>query len=451
MKITPAGIHALIAELIDDNPFACRALLQIVSTSFTTDVPTAAVTCGGEPRLLLNPEFLERHCQTEAHVKAVICHEFLHVLLRHTEGRGPRSRAEHLALDAVINAIIHRALGKEYSSFMTAFYRRETGVARLLRAPRAEETGYYSEGYRHGSAAERKLLSAWGGLYGGFLLVDDIHALALDLERHGDGAPRRGWIGDHCARDGGGDATPEPLSEPVRAALDRSLKSMNGSGIWRDPNGRGVGQEAYSARVTAAEAAVERWRREAWRVLVRHLVPDRRAPRLEEAPSEFRLPVLSPSDRRSFSRALWSPLLPEALWNSPRRTAGASAQVYLDVSGSMSKEMPLIIALLARLGSHIRRPFWAFSDVVAPAVIRDGQLHADTTGGTSMACVLRHLAQTRPRAAVVVTDGYIESLTQAQVCAAAGVRLHAIVTREGSPAALQRAGIGYTQLGRLPS
>jgi predicted metal-dependent peptidase len=90
------------------------------------------------------------------------------------------------------------------------------------------------------------------------------------------------------------------------------------------------------------------------------------------------------------------------------------------------------------------------SDVVAPAVIRDGQLHADTTGGTSMACVLRHLAQTRPRAAVVVTDGYIESLTQAQVRAAAGVRLHAIVTREGSPAALQRAGIPYTQLGKLP-
>ena len=30
MKITPLRIHALIAELIDDNPFACRALLQIV-------------------------------------------------------------------------------------------------------------------------------------------------------------------------------------------------------------------------------------------------------------------------------------------------------------------------------------------------------------------------------------------------------------------------------------
>lgn len=66
-----------------------------------------------------------------------------------------------------------------------------------------------------------------------------------------------------------------------------------------------------------------------------------------------------------------------------------------------------------------------------------------------MACVLRHLAQTRPRAAVVVTDGYIESLTQAQVRAAAGVRLHAIVTREARRRRCSTPAF-RTQLGRLP-
>ena len=82
--------------------------------------------------------------------------------------------------------------------------------------------------------------------------------------------------------------------------------------------------------------------------------------------------------RRSprFARALWSPLIPEAAWESHRRIGGGSAQVYLDVSGSMNAEMPLIVALLARLGAHIRRPFWAFSDVVAPA--RDSRRTACT-------------------------------------------------------------------------
>ena len=117
----------------------------------------------------------------------------------------------------------------------------------------------------------------------------------------------------------------------------------------------------------------------------------------------------------------------------------------------MYAEMPQIIALLGRLSRYIRRPFWAFSDCVAPAVIKNGQLVASTTGGTSMACVLRHVAETRPASAIVVTDGYIERLCPSLVKKAAGVRLHALVTRDGSPAELRRAGIPYTQLEKAPS
>jgi len=50
----------------------------------------------------------------------------------------------------------------------------------------------------------------------------------------------------------------------------------------------------------------------------------------------------------------------------------------------MNTEMPMRIALLNRLGRHIRRPFWAFSDQVVPAVIERGQLRTSTTCGTSM-------------------------------------------------------------------
>jgi hypothetical protein len=117
----------------------------------------------------------------------------------------------------------------------------------------------------------------------------------------------------------------------------------------------------------------------------------------------------------------------------------------------MSAEMPLVIALLARLSQWIRRPFWAFSDVVAPAVIERGQLKARTTGGTSMACVLAHVAKTRPAAAIVLTDGYVESLDRAAVRKAlSGTRLTALVTRDGSPAELLRAGIPYRQLDKVP-
>ncbi len=116
----------------------------------------------------------------------------------------------------------------------------------------------------------------------------------------------------------------------------------------------------------------------------------------------------------------------------------------------MNAEMPLIIGLLARLGRMIRRPLWAFSNEVAEATITDGQLRTDTTGGTSITCVLEHLIRHRPEAAVVVTDGYVEAVDPDLVRRLGPMRLHAVVTRDGNPIAIQRAGIPYTQLRRLP-
>lgn len=85
----PDHFLALYRELIDENPFAVRAVLRILEVTFTDSIPTLAVSCEAQPRFLVNPDFVATHCKTESHVKAVIVHEFLHVLLRHTESSGP--------------------------------------------------------------------------------------------------------------------------------------------------------------------------------------------------------------------------------------------------------------------------------------------------------------------------------------------------------------------------
>ncbi len=432
--------HALYQELIEENPFAVRAVLKVLQVEFTETVPTLAVTCETRPRLLVNLTFLKKHCRTDQHVKAVICHEFLHVLLRHTERFAGFSPAEHVAFDSVINAIIHRELGDDYSEFMSRYYAKEKGVRRLLRPPtRTERTP--------GFGSRSPLMGAWGSLYNGLLIADDIADLAkdvLDVKT----VPSTGTvlIGGHDHTEFVGE-----LPEVLQEALDQALKSMNGDGIWRSPKERGVGANAYRAAIPGVSEGVQRWRRETLEVLRRHLVPDPKAVRHDTRPLHFTVPVLSPGDRRATLRALWSPLLPEALWSTEQRLRSGTAQVYLDVSGSMNAEMPLIIGLLARLGSFIRKPLWAFSDVVAKAEIVNGRLLADTTGGTSMACVLEHIAETRPAAAVVVTDGYIETLSPALLAGVRGTRLHVIVTRDGSPAMLHQAGISYSQLSELPT
>jgi len=431
-------IH-LLRELVEDNPFAIRPFLKLARVRFTDTVPTMAVTREAAPELLVNLGFVREHCRGDAQIKAVILHEFLHILLRHTEGRAPVSEAEHIAMDAVINAIIHRQVGPEASAMMSQYYAEAEGLERLLRPPKPSEI-ISSRGYKG-----TLLQEAWTALYAGRLAVDDIRELAESL------APLHGrlridlgrLLGNH--RDLG-----QPLPEALQEALDKAMRTMNGGGIWRSPRDRDLGIAAYDARMAGDDRGVRAWERTALAVLRKHLLPDPSSRETRQIPQTSLLPVLSPSDRRSFLQALWNPILPVSRWDFLQEKPLGSAQVYLDVSGSMNAEMPLIIGLLNRLRRAIRMPFWAFSTKVAPARIRGGMLETETTGGTSLACVLEHIARSRPECAVIVTDGYIETLPRDLVLSTRPARIHTLLTRDGSATELGRAGLSYTQLPKVP-
>lgn len=461
----------LLQELIDENPFAIRAILKILQTEFTEAVPTLAVTCEDRPRLLVNLDFVSKHCKTDSQTKAVVCHEFLHVLLRHTEQRGPLTTARHIAFDAVINAIIHRQYGSAYSNMMADYYSDSQDLRKLLRPMNKKELTWF-EDHRYPANQLPQWVTAWNGLYCGKLVADDIESLAESLAKT---ASQRG--SEETGPPGGSQHVPslgpftleqgipenfgdllgnhdelgKPLPGELTDALDRAMKEMNGTGIWRFPKSRGVGANPYEALFNAQNDPMAKWQRKTLDVLRQHLIPDRRSRTTRHEERDYRIPVLSPRDRRAFLRSMWDSFLPEATWSAQLTTREGSAQVYLDVSGSMNAEMPQIIALLGRLSRYIQRPFWAFSDVVAPAVIEHGQLKTSTTGGTSMACVLEHVAKTRPLAAVVVTDGYIENLDRRLVSKTSDTKLHVLLTRDGSPTELQRAGLSYTQLDKVPS
>jgi len=450
--------NLLLQEMIEENPFAIRAILRILEVQFTDSIPTLAVTKTSRPRLLVNMSFLKEHCHTEKQVKAVVMHEFLHVLLLHTEEKKQLTPARHLALDAVINAIIHRQYGPDYSSMMLAYYAGEEGLKKLLRPMNEKEQAWMDDDtYSYCNVPD--WVHTWRALYEGLMIADDIESLAEEIDKT---PPISDWIrgpfkldkeglgdnsnllGDH----GDIDAT---LSDELQDALQGAMKEMNGSGIWRSPKSHGIGANPYEALFTEQNEPMLRWRKKTIAVLKRHLQPDGKTGVRNTVPADYHLPVLSPGDRRAFVRSLWAPFLPEAVWHANKTSFEGRAQIYLDVSGSMDAEMPLLIALFGRLSHYIKRPFWAFSDVVSPAMITNGQLKTDTSGGTSMACVLEHIAETRPSSAVVVTDGYIEEVDVKLLARTTATKIHAIVTRDGNPAALRRIGMPYTQLDEVPS
>ena len=290
-------------------------MLKVLAIEFTDTVPTLAVTCEAQPRLLVNLAFVGEHCRTDAEVKAVICHEFLHVLLRHTERFTMLTPAEHLALDAVINAIIHRSLGPDYSGMMSRYYAEERGIAAAAAADRRGTGAHSNAEWGGGRSRDRQVQVAWGGLYAGQLVADDIRDLARDhLTRKK--RPAAALLGNHDALGGGNSPGAETLSRPDGRDRCRA-QGHERLGHVSQPDRAGVGADAYRNEVRAADAGLTRWRRETYAVLRRHLLPDPRSVAREPSPRSFTLPVLSPGDRRAALRALWSPFLPEARWDRP--------------------------------------------------------------------------------------------------------------------------------------
>ena len=443
MRITKKHFDSILLELIDENPIASRGILRVSEVEFTKDVPTLGITISGNPKLCVNLDFVRKHCRTEAHVKAVIIHEFLHVLLNHTERFKRMTPALNLALDAVINAIIHRTLGAEYSRMMSNYYAQAKGPLRLLRPMAEGEDGGLGQ-----HPPKIRFFSVWRSLYAGKLVVDDLFDIAGHLGDPGDYEYDLGdgtFLGNHSeAPEDAGEIT-----EEVEAALRETLSSMNGCGIWRNPRDHGVGMNyARTASTVKADTPMKIWEREATKVLTECVTPDKDST-FEHKPVPMSLPVLNEGDKRGFLRSMWSPFLPDITWQTQKKVRRGTTQIYLDVSGSMNVEMDAIVSLVWRLRRHIRLPFWAFSDTVEPAEIRDGRLVTSTTGGTSMDAVLRHIAETRPGKAVVITDGYIDECDPDLLTAVRGQDVRAIVSRDGSPAELERAGIPYSQLGRF--
>ena len=442
MKIADTHFRAILGELIEESPMACHGVLALAAIEFTDTVPTLAVTLGERPVLMVNLEFLNAHARTEAHVKAVILHEFLHIILGHTCQFERMNKALNVALDAVINSILHRRLGREFSSFFAEYYADCKGVTRLLRPLAEGETQPPPEAH----PLVRTLFETHQRLMDGQILADDVLELVQQMNAAGLGSqlpialpPGRHFIGSH-------EDAPRSVSPLIVDAITRTLQSWNEHGVFRDPARFRADPTRFTMKALPPEFL--HWQQTAWKILRDHVTRDPRASCTEEVPRNALLPVLSAGDRRAFLRTLWSPVIPEAHWELAERRPSGTCQVYLDVSGSMHLEMQALVDLLARLRRHIRSPFWAFSDEVKPAAIRDGQLVTSTTGGTSMNAVLAHVAATLPGRAVVITDGYIEACDPALLARLRAARqdIFVLLSRDGSPREINNAGLPWRQL-----
>ena len=432
-------IRGRILTVLPAATYQMDRFFQFADIDFSERTETACVEVGAEPRLHLNPRFVRMRCKRDEHLLMLVLHELYHVILGHTRLFARLTEAHNVAFDAIINSLLCRQFpGPEYVSFFTRLNPADRFPGRLLRPPRGWPRRM--EVARGASPEERALMSLLYGARADSVTYQEVlSVLERTLEtsscgscvhteapgRHPDEPNNSGGegyvlIGDHGGARGSGEMDQTAVGDAVFKDILRRITEK-----WPARAGLGVGRDRGSRAFDFLMPRPRNPRADFVTALRRLLLsagvlqPDPASPyawkRIDDA-QETSTTVVNWRDRRVHA---WTTLtgLPQLLFRdtaSCRRTCWRPrnvAHVYLDVSGSMARELPWLVGALEPLQRRGLCRLYAFSTVVAEVgrcrLLKD---EIPNTFGTDISCVYSHLlalAPSRtPRRVVVLTDGF---------------------------------------------
>jgi hypothetical protein len=406
------AIEEQVLDCFPSGSYALSALLRLVDIVESDQVPTAAVECRIQPRLLINPDFVSRHANTPERLLMLVMHELHHVLLGHTTLFETVTNADNFVFDCVINALISRMFPEaDHLAFLTGFYSDKKFPECLLRPPTRwngksvkrlpQAIRDLPEDYRaEVEEVYRSLYSETGITYQEIyevlprLLNEDLAALVTLLGGHGKDGAIRGNLDNRS---------------PVLFDIVRSIVEE-----WPQPPdpicGRSladiINQETVFARAVPSNRAILR------NVLMK--VADRagngRIRRMGDAKMSTPTPVPLLDRRSTVLRALGAePLFYSGSTTLRRRTPLADrVHLYVDVSGSMDGIKDAIYGALIDCRDWVAPTVHLFSNSISDVShdeIRRGVVK--TTGGTDVACIARHMKTHKVRRSCIITDGWV--------------------------------------------
>lgn len=436
MTWTESHIRDIVADMAEENPLACRALLGISEVVFSEQVPTLAVDLSASPRLLVNLGFCNAHLHSETDVKCVLLHEFLHVLMGHTQRYEKMDAIRNLALDAIINATIGRLMGKSYSAFFERFY--AYSYPQFLLRPIAS-------GWIENLPEQNvQVFGVWYRLHrrvqDGRISADELdEILEESLKGELEALAAIPFLGNH---------QPAKVSTENGRLLDALLQRIGGKEPWDNSD---APQQGVSKQMEALKRfELRKWREDTYKLIQRCVQPSNRG-RRSFAEVEMSMPVAHPSDRRALARAMASPLMPMFRQPSFESRPGGITTVYLDVSGSMNDLLQEMVSLLFAFREYLDMPLYTFSELVTEARFHEGRLVFETTGGTSIDVVLKHIRQHKVKRCLIVTDGWVGGFSKSQLKGIPENCIHALITHDGSTEWFGQAKCFYRMLEKLKS
>ncbi len=411
--------QALAEAILDAFPsgsYAMTGLLRLLDIVATSAVPTAAVECRAQPRLLINPHFVAQHANTPEKLLMLVMHELHHVLLGHTTLFPRLTPEQNFVFDTVINGLVCRMFPEvAFTSFFTDYYREDQFPHCLLRPP----SGWPAAGFST-SPGLAELEPTWrdraqevhAALYSeAGASYHEVHELLprLLLKTGVSGLGEVPLLGGHDRQ--GDEHTDLQRGSPVLFDLVRELVEQ-----WPQPpdpiRGRSLADVLNESRVSAPRL---RPPRAVLRALIRKVAGVQgasRLPQISVTHTRLQSPVPVWSRRSSVLHAMGVPNLlhpADVLWKK-RRQSGALVHIYLDVSGSMDGVLGPLYAAALDCEEFLHPRIHLFSTKVVDitrAELRAGR--CSSTGGTSIEAVAEHMATHDIRRVLIVTDGWVGS------------------------------------------
>lgn len=383
------------------NELTFGKLLSLLEIRASREIPTACVTLGNRSSLLINPDFVEEHCQTDESLVMLVLHELMHILLGHTRLFKHVTPAQNIAFDAIINAqLCLQHPEPAYTALFRHSYRDDELPFALLRPP--EGWGNHSVNWK----LKNKALYVHKALYSetsvSYLEIYDL--LSHSKVCQGD-AVEVPLLGNHEVNE----CVPPPyVLDEIAEIVSRWPMIDTFSG--RDEGGLldGSSITVMSPRRTATHLI-----RKALKGLANIESHFQGSPVIEQVDTCSVVPFPTRQDRRANVLRLLGaePLFYQGTSTALNTGYRNRVHVYLDVSGSMNLELPFIYGALVPLLIHIYPQVHLFSTTIEDIPLADLKKgKVSTTGGTNISPVTAHMIKHKVQKAVFITDGIVGSV-----------------------------------------
>jgi hypothetical protein len=423
-------IHNMIVAM----PYGLEKMLSLMDIEESTDIKTACVPIGGRPKIIVNPEYVAKNCDTDQKLFMLIQHELHHLLLGHTRLFKRTTLQHNIAFDAIINSMLCRS---QPEPEWTALFRDSYSVTRfpecLLRPPK----GFPREP-SFPTGMPENIQSILHTLYysneGTFFDVFDLLVKIVSVKIVAVSDAKAGLSGE-ASIDGEETgfviSTDSDILEDLLGTHDEDVRGLEQQddpdlfdivreivGEWPQPPDPIKGRSLNDVLSTVSfekrrisNGVVEQIAHAIIRSVQVQGIDNGGLLSFESV----RVQQCMPSrDRRAFAMQQVGGLVPLYAADIPKVVfTHNEVAIYVDVSGSMSEYPKYLLTAVNAVHRKIKVRVFVFSTVVEEIEMVDfRQRNYRTTNGTDGNIVWKHIDENQFASAVLLTDGYLGRVAQ---------------------------------------